>query len=58
MFAGSTIRILLTLVLQEGWTTRQVVYDNALAQAELTETEFVEPQKLFGPKSAKDLESL
>jgi len=58
VFAGSTIRILLTLVLQEGWTTRQVVYDNAYAQAELTETEFVEPPKLFGPKFAKDSESL
>ena len=58
MVAWSTIRILLMLVLQEGWTTRQVVYDIALAQVELTETEFVEPPKLFGPKYAKDSESL
>jgi len=55
--AWSTIRILLTLVLQEGWTTCQVDYDydNAFAQAELSETVFVEPPKLFGPKSGKDL---
>ena len=53
--AWSTIRTLLTLVLQEGWITRQVDYDNAFAQAELSETVFVEPSKLFGPKLGKDL---
>ena len=53
--AWSTIQILLTLVLQEGWTTHQVDYVNAFAQAELSETVFVEPPKLFGPKSGKDL---
>jgi hypothetical protein len=31
----STIRMLLNLVLREGWSTRQVDYTNAFAQAEL-----------------------
>ena len=53
--AWSTIQILLTLVLQERWTTHQGDYVNAFAQAELSETVFVEPPKLFGPKSGKDL---
>jgi len=46
----STIRILLTLVYNEDWSTCQVEYDNAFAQAEL-----IEPQKLVWPKSCKDL---
>jgi len=54
--AWSTIRILFTSVLQEGWTT-QVNYDKAFAQAELSETVLVEPSKLFGPKSGKELVS-
>jgi len=51
----STIRILLTLVYNEDWSTCQVEYDNAFAQAELTDTVCVEPQQLFWPKSCKDL---
>jgi len=47
----STIRILLTLVSQEGWSTRQVIYANEFAQAELKETVFVKPPKCFAPRS-------
>ena len=50
----STISILPTLVLQE-WSTRQMDYDNAFAEAELEETVFVEPPKCFAPRSGKDL---
>jgi hypothetical protein len=33
----STIRMLITLALREGWSTRQTDYTNAFAQAELKE---------------------
>jgi len=45
--AWSTIRILLALVLQEGCTTCQVDYDNAFAQAELSESVFEETLNLL-----------
>ena len=48
------IRLLLTTVLSEGWSTRQVDYTNAFAQAELNEEVYVEPPRMFGPKSGKD----
>jgi hypothetical protein len=51
----STVRMLLTLVIIEGWATRQVVYTNAFAQAEMSETVFVEPPRMFGPRSGKKL---
>jgi hypothetical protein len=51
----STVRMLLTLTLREGWATRQVYYMNAFAQAEMGETVYVEPPRLFGPRSGKDL---
>jgi hypothetical protein len=51
----STVCMLLTLVLKEGWATQQVDYTNAFAQAEVRETIFVEPPKLFGSKSGKDV---
>jgi hypothetical protein len=51
----STVRMLLTLTLIEGWATRQVDYTNAFAQSEMGETVYVEPPRLFGPKSGKDL---
>ena len=51
----STVRLVLTLVLLNGWATRQVDYTNAFAQAEMPENVFVEPPKLFEPKSGKDL---
>ena len=50
----STIRLLLSTVLTEGWTTRQVDYINAFAQAELKEEVYVEFPRLFGPKSGSD----
>ena len=50
----STIRLLLSTVLTEGWTTRQVDYTNAFAQAELKEEVYVEYPKMFGPKSGPD----
>jgi hypothetical protein len=50
----STIRLLLSTVLTEGWTTRQVDYTNAFAQAELKEEVYVECPRLFGPKSGLD----
>lgn len=49
------MRILLTFTLREGWATRQVDYTNAFAQAEMGDTMYVEPPRLFGPKSGKDL---
>jgi hypothetical protein len=51
----STVRMLLALTLREGWATRQVDYTNAFAQAEMGETVYVEPPRLFGPRSGKDL---
>ena len=50
----STIRLLLSTVLTEGWTTRQVDYTNAFAQAELREEGYVECPRMFGPKSGAD----
>ena len=50
----STIRLLLSTVLTEGWTTRQVDYTNAFAQAELKEEVYVECPRLFGPHSNTD----
>ena len=46
----STIRLLLSTVLTEGWTTRQVDYTNAFAQAELKEEVYVEYPRMFGSK--------
>jgi hypothetical protein len=51
----STVRMLLTLVLREGWATRQVDYANAFAQAEMSETVCVEPPSMLGPGNGKDL---
>ena len=51
----STTRLLLSLVLQNQWHTKQVDYTNAFAQAELEDDVYVEPPQLFGPKSGKDL---
>ena len=50
----STIRLLLSTVLTEGWTTRQVDYTNAFAQAELREDVDVEFPKLFAPSGGGD----
>jgi hypothetical protein len=53
--AWSTVHMLLTTVLQEGWNTKQVDYTNAFAQAELDEEVYVEPPKLFEIRSGKYL---
>jgi hypothetical protein len=37
VYAWSTVHMLLTMVLQEGWDTKQIDYTNAFAQAELDE---------------------
>jgi hypothetical protein len=55
VIAWSTFRILLTNVLQKGWTTKHVDYINAFAHAELDEAVYVEPPKLFESRSGKDL---
>jgi hypothetical protein len=47
----STIRIILTMVLQNIWATKQVDYTNVFAQAEMKETVYIEAPKSFGPKS-------
>jgi hypothetical protein len=46
----STVHMLLTLTLGEGWAMRQVDYTNAFAQAEMGGGVYVEPPRLFGPK--------
>ena len=51
----STIRLLLSTVLTEGWATRQVDYTNAFAQATLKERVFMEPPRMFAPRNGKDL---
>jgi hypothetical protein len=51
----STVCMVLNMVLREGWATRQVEYTNAFAQAEMGDVVHVEPPKLFGPISGKDL---
>jgi hypothetical protein len=53
----STICLLLLTVLTKGWTTQQVNYTNAFAQAEIKEEIYVEYPRLFGSKSGpgKDL---
>jgi Reverse transcriptase (RNA-dependent DNA polymerase) len=50
----STIRLLLGIVLTEGWSTQQVDYTNAFAQAEIHEEIYVEYPKLFKSVSGED----
>ena len=50
----STVRMLLTMVLANDWTTRQVDYTNAFAQAEINEEVYIEPPRGFAPKSKTD----
>ena len=47
----STIRLLLSTVLTEGWSTRQVDYTNAFVQADINEEVYLEYPRMFGPKS-------
>jgi hypothetical protein len=51
----STIRMLLTLVLREGWITSQVDNTNAFAQAELKEEVYMESPKYFAPGNGTDM---
>ena len=51
----STIRLLLSTVLTEGWATRQVDYTNAFAQAALKEEVYLEFPKMFSPKSGENV---
>ena len=51
----STVRLLLTLTLSKGWSTRQVDYTNAFAQATLKEEVYIEPPKGFQRKDKLDL---
>ena len=55
MVQWSTIRLVLTMVLANAWTTRQVDYTNAFTQAELKEEVYIEPPKGFQRKDRKDL---
>jgi Reverse transcriptase (RNA-dependent DNA polymerase) len=50
----STIRILLSTVLTEGWHTQQVDYTTAFAQAELNEETYVEYPRFFEYKKGED----
>lgn len=43
----STVRLVLTLTLKHGWSTRQVDYTNAFAQAEIQEEVYIEPPRGF-----------
>ena len=50
----STVRLLLTMILSNNWTTKQVDYTNAFAQATLEEQVYIEPPKGFGFKTNVD----
>jgi hypothetical protein len=43
----STVQMLLTMVLSKGWTTKQVDYTNAFAQANLTDEVYLEQPRGF-----------
>ena len=51
----STVRLLLTMVLTKNWTTKQVDYTNAFAQAKLKEEVYIEPPRGFGRKDKQDM---
>jgi Reverse transcriptase (RNA-dependent DNA polymerase). len=50
----STIRLVLTLALKHGWSTRQVDYTNAFAQAEIQEEVYIEPPRGFAGRDGAD----
>ena len=50
----SNIRLVLTMVLANGWTTKQVDYTNAFTQAKLSEEVYIESPKGFQRKDKKD----
>jgi hypothetical protein len=47
--------MILTMVLHNGWATKQVDFTNAFVQTEMKDTAYIEAPKLFGPKSGKYL---
>jgi hypothetical protein len=51
----STVRMVLTMILANGWATKQVDYTNAFAQADLEEEVYIEPPKGFGRKDGIDM---
>jgi hypothetical protein len=50
----STVRLLLTMILANDWTTRQVDYTNAFAQATLKEEVYIKAPHGYGFKDKKD----
>ena len=50
----STVRLLLTMILANDWTTRQVDYTNAFGQATLKEEVYIEAPRGYGFKDKKD----
>jgi Reverse transcriptase (RNA-dependent DNA polymerase). len=50
----STVRLVLTLALKNGWSTRQVDYTNAFAQADLQEEVYIEPPCGFSGQDGLD----
>jgi Reverse transcriptase (RNA-dependent DNA polymerase). len=50
----STIRLVLTLALKHGWSTHQVDYTNAFAQAEIQEEVYIEPPRGFAGRDGAD----
>ena len=51
----STVRLLLTMILTNRWTTKQVDYTNAFAQADLKEEVYIEQPKGFARKDKLDM---
>ena len=51
----SIIRLVLTMVLANGWVTRQVDYTNAFTKAKLKEKVYIEAPKEFQRKDERDL---
>ena len=51
----STVRLLLTMILTNRWTTKQVDYTNAFAQADLKEEVYIEQPKGFAHKDKLDM---
>jgi hypothetical protein len=43
-----SIQFVLTMILSNGWSTKQVVYTKAFAQADINEEVYVDPPRGFG----------
>jgi hypothetical protein len=54
VYEWSAVRMILIMVIHNGWATKQVDYTNAFAQPEMKDTFYIEAPKLVGPKSGKD----